>query len=177
MRRLSSLAILAFLIPVAAEAQVPRIQFGGGLSSPSGDAATAYDMGWHVRGSIGLSFPLFPLTLRADGEYHSFPSAVTGVTDNTTLLAGTLNGMFDLFGLGALGTGAQLYAVAGGGYYSFGIASGLAGGDFSDPGIQGGIGTTIGALGFGGFVEAKFVNVFTSGSSFRYIPITAGIKF
>ena len=176
MRRLALLAALAFLLPAAAEAQVPRIQFGGGLTSPSGDLSSRLDAGYHVRASIGLSFPVFPLTIRADGEFHRLTETVGGEAYN--ILAGTLNTTFNLFGLGMLGTGGQLYAIGGAGYYSLNpSATGFAlGEDLKKVGAQAGLGVTIGALGFGGMVEAKFVNVFDSDNA-RYIPITVGIKF
>lgn len=172
MRRFALLVALAFLIPAAAEAQVPRIQFGGGLTAPNGTLNTGLDLGYHVRASIGLSFPLFPVTVRADAEIHQLPETFT--TSNYRILAGSVNGMFDIFGLGMLGTGGTLYGVGGLGYYSLDPSLGSA---TAKVGIQGGLGVTIGALGFGGLVEAKFVNIFTSGSAARYIPITVGIKF
>ena len=172
MRCFALLAALSFLVTAAGEAQVARVQFGGGLSTPSGDLGKGQRLGFHVRASIGLSFPVSPISVRADGELHRFPDTFT--TDNYNILAGSLNATFNVLGLGMLGTGGRLYAVGGLGYYSLAPSLRVT---TKNVGAQGGLGVTIGALGFGGMVEVRFVNVFKSSGDDRFIPITVGLKF
>jgi hypothetical protein len=47
----------------------------------------------------------------------------------------------------------------------------------TETGFHGGFGVNLGALGFGGFAEIRFINVSTeSATNFRYIPVTVGIR-
>ena len=44
-------------------------------------------------------------------------------------------------------------------------------------GIHGGFGASIGALGFGGFVEVRLVNIDRPEGDLRYVPLTVGFRF
>lgn len=169
MRRLMLAAVLAgFLIPAAAEAQLPRIMAGGGLSTPTGDFNDVAEVGYHGRLGLQMGAPAFPLAGRLEGEYHSFGQS-TGLP-KVKVLNGTLSAVLEL-----QGTGITPYFLAGIGRYRVDVD--VAGADPStETGFQGGFGVNIGALGFGGFAEFRVIQINTTGDKIRYFPVSVGFR-
>jgi len=166
MRRVALLAVVYLALPGAVNAQA-RLMVGGGISIPSGDFADAVDAGKHGRVGLQVSVPVFPVSLRAEGEIHSFSEATGG--DKANLINGTVSAVLSLGGIGL-----SPYVIAGLGSYRFKTSAAEA---VTNRGIHGGFGASIGALGLGGFAEARLVNIDGDGDDRRYIVSTIGFRF
>ena len=169
MRRFSfvalGLSLSLVFAPSAVEAQ-PRIMAGAGLSTPVGDFGDGADVGWHASAGLQLGFPTLPVAIRADGAYHSFGEEIAGLAPN--MLAGALSGVVNLPGVGLVP-----YLLAGVGMYRTSVEGADA---VSDPGFHGAFGVNIGALGFGGFGEVRFVNVNGDAGDARFVTATVGFR-
>ena len=149
MRRIALLAVLALALPSSGDAQA-RLMVGGGLSTPNGDFGKRVDSGIHGRVGLQVGVPVFPVSLRGEGEVHSFTEA-TG-DDKTQVIDGTLSLVLSLGGIGL-----TPYLIGGLGSYRVddsGVADAVTSG-----GYHGGFGASIGALGLGGFAEVRLVNI------------------
>ncbi len=171
----------ALLLPFVGQAQTAkRISLGvsGGGSLPIGDLGKGTDAGYTVAGHVFFRPASFAKAqLRADVSYDSWKASVAGADYTRSSLGVTGNVLF------AVGDGSTtgLYLLGGGGMFRSAF-SGLVGvGPSSvsatDPGVQGGAGVQFALSGFSTFAEVKLVNVFGDGSSFRYVPITFGVRF
>lgn len=161
-------ALLLVLLPGTAQAQ-PRLIVGAGLSTPMGDFKDLADAGYHGRAGLQLGIPVFPLSIRAEGEYHKF-GAVSG-REKTSLLDGTLSAVLSLGGVGF-----TPYVLAGFGRFRLeeGLLSAAASETFG--GYHGGLGVSIGALGFGGFAEIRYVVISREVGNLKYVPFTVGLR-
>ncbi|MCH2464909.1 MAG: hypothetical protein MK237_03270, partial [Gemmatimonadetes bacterium] len=112
--------------------------------------------------------PVFPVSPRGEGDIHQF-SQPAGI-ENTTMLNGTLSAVLGLGGIGL-----QPYLLAGIGSYR--LDTGGTEEVQTNRGIHGGFGVGIGALGFGGFAEIRFVSISLETGNTRYIPVTFGLRF
>ena len=169
-RTLFVTALCAFLLPAAAEAQLPRIMVGGGLSTPMGDFSDAAAVGYHGRVGLQMGVPTFPLAGRLDGEYHAFGESDEGA--KTKVLNGALSAVLSLQGVGI-----SPYFLAGIGRYRVDMETTLLDPDpVTETGFHGGFGVNIGALGFGGFAEFRVVQINTEGTKIRYFPISVGFR-
>jgi hypothetical protein len=166
MRRLLPVILVSLLfLPAAGRAQV-RLMAGAGLSTPIGDLSDVTNPGWHATAGLQLGFPTLPIGIRADGAYHSFGEA--SPSPKLTMLSGALSAVFMLPGVG-LGP----YFLGGVGAYR----SSVDGFDAtSNMGFHGAFGVNIGALGFGGFAEVRFVNVNGDVADSRFVTATAGFR-
>jgi hypothetical protein len=166
MRRLLPLTLLAILVaPVVASAQV-RLMAGGGLSTPIGDFGDAAEAGWHLTGGMQLGVPTIPIALRGDGAYHSFGQASSA--PSVDMLGGTLSLVFNLPGVGLVP-----YLLGGVGAYRTTVEGFDA---VSDNGFHAAFGVNIGAIGFGGFGEVRFVNINQSVGDARFVTATLGLR-
>jgi hypothetical protein len=169
MRRVALLAVVCLALPGTVNAQA-RLMVGGGISIPSGDFADgdfadAVDAGKHGRVGLQVGVPVFPVSLRAEGEIHSFSEATAG--DKANLINGTISAVLSLGGIGL-----SPYVIAGLGSYRFKTTEAEA---VTNRGVHGGFGASIGALGLGGFAEVRLVNI--DGDGRRYIVSTIGFRF
>ena len=169
MRRiLFAAALAAFLLPSAAEAQMPRFMAGVGLSTPTGDFSDAADMGYHARAGLQLGTPTSPLAGRLEGEYHRF--GISETDNNLSVLNGALSAVLSLDGVGI-----TPYFLAGVGRYR--LNTDIDGSEAnSETGFHGGFGVNIGAVGPGGFVEFRVVQINTDVYKRRYFPISVGFR-
>ncbi len=172
------------------------LHFGvvGGVTIPSGDFGDGVNAGYHVGGLIDFSLPMVPFGLRADVLYHrnNVKSSLLQGTDakaHSSLLGGTLNGLFILPLSSA--TGIRPYLTAGVGLYNVKVTaegSGTGGGSLSDDATKfalnggGGIRFTLGSLST--FVEVRYVSVLSENaklfgeqidSKTNFIPISFGV--
>lgn len=168
MRRLMLLASLALLTaPAAAVGQV-SLMAGGGLSTPIGDFGDVAEAGWHGMAGLQLSVPAIPIALRADGGYHKFGQA-SGIP-SSSMLAGSASLVVSLPGVGLVP-----YLLGGVGQYRVSVDQ--TGVDpVTDNGYHAAFGVNIGALGFGGFGEVRFVNVSHSVGHSRFVTATLGLR-
>lgn len=168
MRRLMLLAFLALLAaPTTAAGQVSLLA-GGGLSTPIGDFGDVAEASWHAMAGLQLSVPAIPVALRADGAYHSFGQAPGN--PSSSMLAGAGSLVVSLPGVGLVP-----YLLGGVGQYRLSVD--VAGLDaVTDNGYHAAFGVNIGALGFGGFGEVRFVNVSHSVGNSRFVTATLGFR-
>lgn len=169
MRRTTLLAtVVLLLLPAAAQGQI-RLLGGVGVTNPMGDLNDVADVGWHAMGGVQLGIAAVPVGLRADGGYHSFGQQ--GSNPQTSVLSGALSVVVNFPGIGL-----APYVLGGIGSYRTSVDV-----DGVDPvtntGVHGAFGVDIGAVGFGGFAEVRYVSVKTdSGASERFVTATLGIR-
>lgn len=148
------------------------VTFGGslGLSMPMGDAGNGLNTGFNIEGMVGIQPRSMPIEFRGELMYHHF--GISGVNGHTSLLGIVPDVVYPFKTQSSL----HPYVIGGLGLYH--LSSSVGGGE-TDVGINFGAGlrfplsnakTTM-------FVEARFHDVFTSGSSFNMIPITVGLTF
>jgi len=166
-RRSLVILLAAFLLPVAAEAQA-RLLLGGGLTRPTGDFSNSLESGYHGRVGLQIGVPVFPISLRGEGEVHTL--AEMPGDDNTSIINGALSAVLSLGGIGL-----TPYVLAGFGQYR--VADSGDDAPVSNRGYHGGFGAALGALGAGAFFEIRLVNVTGLGQTTRYIPVTVGLRF
>ena len=167
----------AFTLPASAEAQFRpwEISIAGGPSFPTGDFSDSAGTGYHVQGSIGFDLPLLPFGLRADllwqelDDQDEWYRQVGGLANAT-------------FGLPLIFI--QPYALVGGGVIRT-TTPDVVHGDHvhnessTDIGFNAGVGLEFPFMGLGGFIEARYLNLFGNGNATDYqvIPVTVGIRF
>ncbi|HTS87446.1 MAG TPA: hypothetical protein VMG41_03055 [Gemmatimonadales bacterium] len=177
MRMRPTLAFFLLLIgfPLAAAAQGDiRLGLGGGLTLPLRADADLVKKGW--MGMANLAY--FPgasasLGFRLDALYAR---NVFKVTDGHRTELGGLGNL--VFQFGARRTPNRLYVFGGGGYVrtqetgaSFGTVTS------TDPALDAGAGCSFGVRAFALFVEARYLNVYTSGTKPQFLALTGGISF
>jgi Outer membrane protein beta-barrel domain len=105
--------------------------------------------------------------------YNKFPgrSDVSPNQPDSRILGGTANLVYSL-----PGQGIRPYLIGGGGYY--GLKLDLPNAESINKfGLNGGIGAVFPLSGFNAYVEVRYHNVFTEGSSTQFVPVTFGILF
>lgn len=156
---------------VMQQARAVTFGLGAGATLPVGDLGDFFGTGWHAQASLG--FNAAGLGLRLDGMYHSLPEE--GHDHDMRVLAGVLNANFRF----SPGAAVQPYVSVGAGIYNLNL-------DEDDPdegfdttrfGINGGAGLRFQLAGMATFLEARYHNIFTEGSSTQLIPVTFGIMF
>ena len=167
MRRITLLTALALAIaPATAQAQ-PRLIVGGGITSPNGDFKNSANTGFHVRAGIEIALPTLPVSLRADGAYHSLAEANASL-EATNILGGALSAVFALPGIGL-----SPYLLGGVGQYR--TDAGPIGASIAESqrGFHAGFGINLGAV---GFVEIRYVQIDADLGDTKYIPMTFGLR-
>lgn len=176
--------VAALLLPAVASAQTTRaisVGAGGGLSLPMGDLGKAVESGYTVAGHIFLApASMTMLSFRGDVSYDSWKGKGASATvDANSSSMGFLGNA--LVTLGESNAAMRPYLLGGGGAYRLKSTGEVANVEYEStvtkPGIQIGAGANFKLSGFSTFLEAKYVNVFTEGSSTGYVPITFGVRF
>jgi opacity protein-like surface antigen len=172
---IAAVAMMA-IVPASARAQNP-VGLGvlGGASMPISDFSDGFDTGWHLGGFLTFHPAMVPFGLRAEGVYHSFnaKSSVEDINAKMKIINGNLNGVWEF---PMAGSPIQPYAIGGVGIYNSKVTSDLGdSGSNNDFGVNVGGGVRFALSGFSTFVEARFHNIFSSGTSTRMIPISVGI--
>jgi opacity protein-like surface antigen len=177
---LSAVAAVAVAVSVMApraEAQMVEqtraVSFGlgGGATLPVGDLSNAFGTGWHAQAS--LEFNAAGIGMRVDGMWHSIPEDAHD--HDLRVLAGVLNALFRF----SPGAQVQPYVSAGVGVYNLKLDEDDDDESFEDTrfGINGGAGLRFRLTGLSTFVEVRYHNIFTEGSSTQVVPLTFGIMF
>jgi hypothetical protein len=168
-------ALAVVLLTSMAAAQTP-VEFGvgAGISIPSGATSNGLNTGWHGTALVQFKPPASPVGFQVDASYNHL--GLDGGGGKYQVISGTANAVYT-FSV-APGTQFRPYLIGGGGVYNLKLKPD-AGVSSSDTkfGINVGAGFNVKTSGVGLFVEARFHNVFVSGSDFHYIPITAGVRF
>ena len=152
---------------------------GVGASIPTGDLADGWNIGFHATGRAGFSVaPKLELLVGADFHTFSLDNQVPNIDGGSHSSINLSVGL--KIDLSTLDMSASPYLLGGGGLAIWSI------GDITIPGfgvsmsdsesdffIEAGVGVVLNRL----FLQAKYVNIFSEGSSISYIPFTLGVKF
>jgi opacity protein-like surface antigen len=181
LKGVAALALSTALFASAAQAQTPvSFGLGGGVTLPLGDFGDAAKTGFHGTGLVEFQPASLPVGIRLDGTYHRI-----GFSDlqedfagegNFQMITGTLNGVYTF--QTAAESKFHPYIIAGAGVYNFKANFE----DFDDDsetkfGINAGAGFNMGMGSASIFLEGRFHNVFTEGSSTNFVPVTLGVRF
>jgi opacity protein-like surface antigen len=173
----ASLSAALLAIPSLASAQ-RSVSFGvsGGLSAPIGSLGDYANSGYNITGHVFFApTSTKTLGLRGDVSYDSWDSKGGGLTLRS--LGFTGNGIYHFSD--TKGSIFSPYALAGAG--AFNLTTRVSGTNTSasstDFGAQVGVGVEFQLASFSTFGEVKLVNVFGSGSSSRWFPVTFGVRF
>lgn len=169
--------------PSMAHSQV-YLGLGGGATFPISDLSNNFNTGYNILASLGAHIPASPFGVRVDGMFNQLPGKPeqnNGASFNSQIWTANANIVASLIP----GAPVTPYLIAGLGYYntSYHInASGstvFASGSVHDNdfGLNGGAGVRVGLGGIGLFAEARYHNIFTSGTHIQMIPISAGVRF
>jgi opacity protein-like surface antigen len=164
--------------PTLADAQIRpwTISIGGGPSLARGEMAREAGTGFHVQGSVGFGLPLLPFGIRADALWQELSDEgewfrqVGGLLNATFGLPMVVITPYGLVGAGFLRATAP--AVQHPGHAHDGESENIVGFNL-------GAGLDFPFMGLGGFIEARYLNLFGSGdaTNFQSIPITIGVRF
>lgn len=177
MRLMSSVAIALATTLIAAPQAAAQLSFSiaGGAALPMGDAADFYKMGYNGTVGLGIKPPLSPIGARIEGMFNAFDFKTAALGDAALrVMAVTANATLGapVFPL------PMTYLIAGVGMYNAAVTGitpkPAASNDF---GFNIGVGFNIPLTGFGTFIEARYHHVASDGSSFKFVPVTVGIKF
>ncbi len=179
------LAILIALPGIARGQAARTVSIGatGGLSLPLGDVANSAESGYSVAGHIFFK-PASKdrLVFRGDVSYDRWgakPAAGNNVLKASLTSLGFVANA--LVSFGSAKSSAGPYLLTGLGLYrtNFSVTGSGAGftSESSDMGLQGGGGLAFSLKGMSTFVEAKYVSVFRSPTSWTYLPVTFGVRF
>ncbi|MCH7691602.1 MAG: outer membrane beta-barrel protein [candidate division Zixibacteria bacterium] len=173
--------LLMFASNPAAQGLEKPVDFylGVGASIPTGDLADGWNIGFHATGRAGFSVaPKLELLVGADFHIFGLDNQVTNI-EGGSLSSINLSGDLKI-DLGTPDMSASPYLLGGGGLAIWSI------GDITIPGfgvvrsdsesdffIEAGVGVVLNHL----FLQVKYVNIFSKGSSISYIPLTVGVKF
>jgi opacity protein-like surface antigen len=178
--RLPLLIVLFGLFAAGARAQgTSGLHFGfeGGVSYPQGDTKDFFDNGWNGGALLVWNPPVVPVGLRVDGAYHTLDAASGTGSGSAKILAGTADVV-----VGFRAILLKPYFFGGIGYYRL---------DFSDSsfpstsnddtqnetGWNGGAGVSISLRNIDLIVEARYHSIGTSGSRFKFVPVSIGLVF
>ena len=173
MRKLLGCALVLFA--VAAMPVQAQVTFGvaGGLLMPTGDYGTVDKMGFI--GGVGVRIPVgtAPVAVRLEGTYSQ--TSHDGIDGKTKIMGGMASLVYAFQAGGAV----TPYVLAGVGFYNVKVTV---------PSFQ--VDTSVSKVGFGGgaglrfpmgsaslFVEARYINVATSGGATTFFPFIAGVSF
>jgi len=181
-RRRAAIAIVGLaavagigLAPARAGAQGGFI-LGAGPGFPVGAIGGHSSTGFNALAAFGVHIPFTPLAIRVDAAFDQF-GYNNNVSGNARVFSGTANAVFTF-----PGSILRPYVIAGFGLYHAPSIVGASGNPSTlssyASGVNGGVGTRIGAVtGIGFFAEARLHYVFTPGSRTEFIPLTVGIAF
>ncbi len=174
MRKLIGSAVLIAALagmPAMAAAQV-TYGFGAGLLMPMGDYGDGDKMGFIAGAGVGLALGTSPASLRVGGSYGQ--TSHDGVGGNTKIIGGMVSVIYPFQTAGSV----KPYVIGGVGYYNVKIdITGLGEADESKVGFGGGAGLRFPLTSATLSVEARYMNISTSGSALTFIPIMVGVSF
>lgn len=169
-RTMRGIGVLALLL-CAGRLSAQKIMVGGGLLMPMGDYKTADKMGFI--GQAGVGFPAGPVGIRIEADYgqtsHKAP------VDGNTKIIGGMGAVVYHFKTPASVTP---YVLGGVGMYNVKIdVTGSGSASETKFGFGAGAGIEMKMTAMSLYLEAKYMNVATSGSATTFIPITVGLRF
>jgi opacity protein-like surface antigen len=172
--------------PASAQLASSPMRFGivGGGTFPVGNLSDVASSGWHGGALVDLGLPLVPLGFRVEGAWHQLgskdqvvPDGAGGsetVSSKARVIAVTLNATY-AFGPQPI---IKPYIIGGVGGYNVRFEQSSADA-FSETrfGINLGAGLKVQLTGFSTFIEARWHDIFTTGTSEQMLPISVGVTF
>jgi opacity protein-like surface antigen len=165
-------------LPFAAQAQstvAKPVQFGvsGGAAIPTSDLADFTNTGFNVAGHVGFNPSLVPVGIRVDGAYNRWGYKQQGIGGDVHSWNVTGNALYKI-----PSASMSPYLLAGAGWYQLAMnVTGAGNATENDFGWNVGGGISIPLSGFDTFIEAKYTQIQTDGTSAKFVPITFGIMF
>ncbi len=171
MKRTLRWLVMVALIAGAGKLSAQRIMVGGGLLMPMGDYKTADKMGFI--GQAGIGFPAGPIGIRIEADYgqtsHKAPA------DGNTKIIGGMGAAVYHFKTPASVTP---YVLGGVGMYNVKVdVTGVGSASETKFAFGVGAGLEMKMTSMSLYLEAKYMNIATSGSATTFIPITVGLRF
>ena len=176
-RSLFAIALVGMaLVSAEARAQVlsaKPVQIGvaAGAALPTSDLSNGANTGFNVTGTVGLNSKMIPLGIRIDGAYNRFglKSPLTGNVAYTSV-SGNL-----VYKIPAATV--SPYAIGGAGWCHTSADTGFGSGTDNNFCWNVGGGISMPLSGFDTFIEARYTQIQTSGTSTKFVPITFGVLF
>jgi opacity protein-like surface antigen len=171
MKRTMRWIAVAALVLGAGRLNAQRISVGGGLLMPMGSYKDADKLGFIGQAAVG--FPAGPVGIRVEGDYGQ-TSHKNGVGGNTKVIGGMASVVYHFAGVSS----AKPYVLGGLGMYNVKVdVTGLGSASETKLAFGGGAGLELGMASMSLYLEARYMNVTTTGGSTAFIPITVGIRF
>lgn len=179
--RLPLLGIAIGLFAAGVQAQgTSGLHFGfeGGVSYPQGDTKDFFDNGWNGGALLVWNPPVVPVGLRVDGAYHRLDASNNpGSTGSAKILAGTADVV-----VGFRAILLKPYFFGGIGYYRLDFSNSSFPSTSNDDtqnetGWNGGAGVSISLRKVDLIIEARYHSIGTSGSRFKFVPVSIGLVF
>jgi opacity protein-like surface antigen len=170
------LAVLAAVSAAPAHAQGVKIGLGGGVTMPLGDFGDVFKTGFNGQASLGFQPASLPVGIQIDGNYMS--NKVDADLDvKSQIIGGSANAVYTF----KTSETSKLhpYIIAGAGAYNLKATGDDAGdaGSVTKFGINGGAGFNFMAGSVGAFVEGRFHDIMTEGSSTNLVNLNVGVRF
>jgi opacity protein-like surface antigen len=174
--------LLAAHAPLGAQMLTSPFRFGitGGATVPLGNLSDNANTGWNAGGLLDVGLPFFPISFRLDVTWQQLGTKAIG--DGSELknrvIAGTANVLYTFNPMAPT----KFYLI--GGLGGYGVRN-----EFVPPvgsrltnsetkfGINAGAGFRFQLTGFSTFIEARWHDVFTTGPSSQFVPISVGVTF
>ena len=171
MKRTMGWIVVAALMLGAGRLNAQRIMVGAGLLMPMGSYKDADKLGFI--GQAGVGFPAGPVGIRIEGDYGQ-TSHKNGVGGNTKIIGGMGSVVYHF----ASASSMKPYVLGGLGMYNVKIdVTGFGSASETKLTFGGGAGLEMKMTGASLYLEARYMNVTTSGGSTAFIPITVGVRF
>jgi hypothetical protein len=169
-----SLGVVAMAAPLQAQSPA-QFSLGGSLGIPLGDFDDAAKMGFHGLAAVGFTPATMPVGFQIDGNFAQFSTEADDVNVRNLFATGNVVYKFATAETSTL----RPYLIGGLGVYNLKETGDGVIGDpesVTELGLNAGAGFNMAAGGASLFVEGRFHNVFTDGSSTQFIPLTVGIR-
>ncbi|HKV70220.1 MAG TPA: outer membrane beta-barrel protein [Gemmatimonadales bacterium] len=162
---------LALVLGAGSLGAQTRISLGGGLLMPMGTYSDNDKMGFI--GQAGVGFPVGPVGIRVEGDYGQ-TSHKNGVGGNTKVIGGMASVVYHF----KTPAGVKPYVLGGLGMYNVKVdVTGFGSASETKIAFGGGAGLELKMTGASLYLEARYMNVTTTGGSTAFIPITVGVRF
>ncbi|HEX6964313.1 MAG TPA: outer membrane beta-barrel protein [Gemmatimonadaceae bacterium] len=179
---------------IGTEAYPLGFGIAAGATIPMGNLGDVQSTGWNILGLVDYTTPHTPLGFRADIAYNSLsgktftlPGQPAFKTDNQNVWQITGDAVWHFRPADTTATSHPVtpYIIGGVGLYHFGgvtttdVTTGAqsSSGSSTKFGLNIGGGVNFQLSGFATFAEARFHNVFATGGSLKYFPISFGVRF
>lgn len=175
MKRMVLGVLAAVCLVGAGSLSAQNITFGvaGGLLMPMGDYNTADKPGFIVGAGVRIPVGTAPVAVRLEGTYSQ--TSHDGIDGKSKIIGGMASLVYAFQGAGSV----TPYVLGGVGFYNLKVTVPSASFDTSTSkiGFGGGAGLRFPMGGAALFVEARYMNIATSGGATTYVPIIAGVSF